>query len=80
MASQEFLASFAVEIDEGGVTRLQSILEQNRELADSVAAAGFRKQHELRDGTCTLDDLPDIAELIRARSENEKRAAEAARA
>ena len=39
MASQEFLASFAVEIDEGGVTRLQSILEQNRELADSLAAA-----------------------------------------
>ena len=27
MASQEFLASFAVDIDEGGVTRLQSILE-----------------------------------------------------
>ena len=39
VASQEFLASFAVEIDEGGVTRLQSILEQNRELADSLAAA-----------------------------------------
>ena len=39
MASQEFLASFAVEIDEGGVSRLQSVLEQNRELASSVAAA-----------------------------------------
>ena len=36
MASQEFLASFAVEIDEGGVSRLQAMLEQNRELADSV--------------------------------------------
>ena len=34
MASQEFLASFAVEIDEGGVTRLQSILEENRALAE----------------------------------------------
>ena len=39
MASQEFLASFAVEIDEGGVSRLQAVLEQNRELADSLAAA-----------------------------------------
>ena len=30
---QEFLASFAVDIDEGGANRLQSILAQNRELA-----------------------------------------------
>lgn len=33
---QEFLASFAVDIDEGGANRLQSILAQNRELADGV--------------------------------------------
>ena len=39
MASQEFLASFAVDIDEGGVTRLQSVLEENRDLANEVAAA-----------------------------------------
>ncbi len=39
MASQEFLASFAVEIDEAGVSRLQQVLEENRELADGVAAA-----------------------------------------
>ena len=39
MASQEFLASFAVEIDEGGVARLQEILSQNRELAESLSAA-----------------------------------------
>ena len=39
MASQEFLASFAVEIDEAGVSRLQAVLEENRELADSLAAA-----------------------------------------
>ena len=31
------------------------------------------------DGTYTLDDLPDIAEQIRVRRENEERAAEAAR-
>ena len=36
---QEFLASFAVDIDEGGVNRLQRILQQNRELAEKLAAA-----------------------------------------
>ena len=39
MASQEFLASFAVEIDEGGVSRLQTVLSENRDLANEVAAA-----------------------------------------
>ena len=36
---QEFLASFAVEIDEGGVNRLERILENNRELAQKLADA-----------------------------------------
>ena len=39
MPDQEFLASFAVEIDESGVSRLQAILRENRELADSLSAA-----------------------------------------
>ena len=39
-------------------------------------AAGFWKQHELWDGTYTLDDLLDITELIRVRRENERRAQE----
>ena len=39
MADQEFLASFAVEIDEGGVSRLQTVLSENRDLANEVAAA-----------------------------------------
>ena len=39
MASQEFLASFGVEIDEGGVSRLQTVLSENRDLAGEVAAA-----------------------------------------
>ena len=34
-------------------------------------AEGIWKQHELRNGTYTLDDLPDIVELIRVRRENE---------
>lgn len=39
MANQEFLASFAVDIDESGVSRLQEILTQNREMADGLAGA-----------------------------------------
>ena len=34
-------------------------------------AAGHWRQHELWDGTYTLDDLLDIVELIRIRRENE---------
>ena len=40
-------------------------------------SAGYWKQHELWDGTYTLDDLLDIAELIRVKHENEYRAMEA---
>ena len=36
---------------------------------------GCWKQYELWDGTYTLDDLLDIAELIQVRRENEERAA-----
>ena len=39
MADQEFLASYGVEIDESGVSRLNKILEENRALAESVAGA-----------------------------------------
>ena len=42
-------------------------------------AVGHWRQHELWDGTYTLDDLLDIVELIRVKRENERRAAEAAR-
>jgi hypothetical protein len=40
-------------------------------------SAGMWKQHELWDGTYTLDDLLDAAELIRVKHENEWRAREA---
>ena len=40
-------------------------------------AEGYWKQHELWDGTYTLDDLLDIAELIRVRNANQARAMEA---
>ena len=39
MPDQEFLASYAVDIDEQGVERLQSILEENRGLAESLSKA-----------------------------------------
>ena len=39
MPDQEFLASYAVEIDEAGVARLQSILEADRSLAEALSAA-----------------------------------------
>ena len=49
------------------------------ELAFLPVIAGLWRQHELWDGTYTLDDLLDAVELIRTRRENEIRAAEAAR-
>ena len=39
MADQEFLASFGVDIDESGVSRLQKILTENRTLGDSLASS-----------------------------------------
>ena len=46
---QEFLASFAVDIDEGGVNRLERILENNRELAKKLADA-FDAAREAMEG------------------------------
>ena len=42
-------------------------------------AAGMWKQHELWDGTYTLDDLLDAIELIQVTRENESRAYDASR-
>ena len=39
MADQEFLASYAVDIDEDGIERLESVLESNRSLAESLSEA-----------------------------------------
>ena len=43
------------------------------ELAFLPVAAGMWKQHELWDGTYTLDDLLDILELLQVSRENERR-------
>ena len=61
MASQEFLASFGVDIDEAGVTRLQSILSDNRELAESLAAAFDAASASIRSFVEDLGLLPDFS-------------------
>ncbi len=72
MADQEFLASFGVEIDESGVIRLQAILRENRELAESLSAAfdaatesmkAFAKELPSQfsfDGSASGADVPSI--------------------
>ena len=49
------------------------------EFAFLPVTTGMWRQHELWDGTYTLDDLLDAVEVIQIRHENERRAAEAAR-
>ena len=48
MADQEFLASLGVEIDESGVKRLQAALEENRTLAEELAAAFDRARESVQ--------------------------------
>ena len=47
------------------------------EFAFLPVTAGMWRQHELWDGTYTLDDLLDAVEVIRVRRENEQTALEA---
>ena len=61
MADQEFLASFAVDIDEAGVSRLQTILTENRELADSLAAAFSAASEAIRSFAEELGILPNFS-------------------
>lgn len=61
MAEQEFLASFAVDIDETGVSRLQKVLEDNRDLADSLAASFAAASASLHSFAEDLGLLPDFS-------------------
>ena len=61
MADQEFLASFAVDIDEAGVSRLQAILTENRELADSLVAAFNAASEAIRSFAEDLGILPNFS-------------------
>ena len=57
MPMQEFLASYAVEVDESGVTRLEQVLSSNRELAESLAGAFDSARSALSSLQTSLDDL-----------------------
>ena len=61
MADQEFLASFAVEIDEAGVIRLQQVLEENRKLAEDLAGAFEAASASIRALSEELGILPDFS-------------------
>ena len=61
MADQEFLASFAVELDEAGIARLQSVLAENTALADSLAAAFGAASASLYAFAEDLGLLPDFS-------------------
>ena len=61
MADQEFLASFAVELDEAGIARLQSVLAENTALADSLAAAFGAASASLHTFAEDLGLLPDFS-------------------
>lgn len=61
MADQEFLASFAVELDEAGIARLQSVLAENTVLADSLAAAFGAASASLHAFAEDLGLLPDFS-------------------
>ena len=61
MADQEFLASFAVELDEAGIARLQSVLAENTALADSLAAAFGAASASLHAFAEELGLLPDFS-------------------
>ena len=80
MADQEFLASFAVDIDEAGVAWLQKILADNKALADNVSAAFRAAAKAMKEFAGRCPPCLQIAGLIRVRRENEARAADAVRA
>ena len=61
MADQEFLASFAVKLDEAGIARLQSVLAENTALADSLAAAFGAASASLHAFAEELGLLPDFS-------------------
>lgn len=58
---QEFLASFAVKIDEAGVSRLQSVLSENRELAEQLAEAFDGASAAIRSFSEELGMLPGFS-------------------
>ena len=70
MASQEFLASFAVELDESGITRLQSVLKDNRTLADALSAAFASAASGLSSLIAEVSkSIPDLSAFVTAQND-----------
>ena len=69
MPDQEFLASYAVDIDEQGVERLQSILEENRSLAESLSKA-FQQAYADLDSFVreAIVSIPSLARFVDAQN------------
>ena len=78
MPDQEFLASYAVDIDEQGVERLQSILDENRSLAESLSKA-FQQAYADLD-SFVREAIGAIPSLARFEEAQRKAAGEAERA
>ncbi len=57
MALQEFLASYAVEVDESGAKRLEEVLESNRDLAERLAGAFDAARSALSSLNTSLETL-----------------------
>lgn len=61
MADQQFLASFGVDIDEGGVARLQKILSENRTLAQSLSSSFSAAAESVKAFKASIsEDLPSL--------------------
>ena len=70
MASQEFLASFAVELDESGITRLQAALTDNRQLAEDLSAAFASAASGLSSLMAEVSSfLPDLSGFVSTQNE-----------
>ena len=61
MADQQFLASFGVDIDESGVSRLQKVLSENRTMADSLAKSFDAASESVRAFKASIsEELPTL--------------------
>ena len=66
MPMQEFLASFAVQVDEDGARRLQAILDQNRDSAKDLAASFAAADAALTALKKNLSDAAGLKNILSA--------------
>ena len=63
---QEFLASYAVQVDEDGARRLQAILDQNRDSAKDLAASFASADAALTALKKNLSDAAGLKNILSA--------------